>query len=315
MAMDDIKIAGLKDLFGAKIDFCSSLAGFTSMGVGGPAEALLIPSCAGDIIKAVRWCNANGTEWNVLGGGTNLVVKDSGINDLVIMVTKALGGHETESVNEKYVRLRIGAGSSLPSICSFAADEGLSGLEFAAGIPGSFGGAVRMNAGTRCGCISDVLETISLITPDGEEKTFGKEDIASSYRRTQIRGVKQPGVKNGSVITGASILLTKGSRQDIKDTIKKSMELRKTKQPLGFRNAGCIFRNPENAPPAGKLIEMAGLKGICSGGAKISEIHANFIVNTGDAKAEDILRLMDLVRKEVRDKFSVDLEPEVLIAG
>lgn len=315
MAMDDIKIAGLKELFGGKIDFCSSLKGFTSMGVGGPAEALIIPSCAGDIVKAVRWCNANDTEWNVVGGGTNLVVKDSGINGLVIMVTKALGGHETESVNEKCVRLKIGAGSSLSVICSFAADEGLSGLEFAAGIPGSFGGAVRMNAGTSSGSISDVLETISLVTPDGEEKTFGKEDIAASYRKTTIRGVRQPGLKNGSVITEASIILTKGSSQEIKDTIKKSMELRKAKQPLGVRNAGCIFRNPENAPPAGKLIEMAGLKGMCSGDAKISEIHANFIVNTGDAKAEDILRLMDLVRKEVREKFSVDLEPEVLIAG
>lgn len=314
MHIDDQKKNELKELFADNISFDDSLSGFTSMGVGGPAEALLIPSETDEIIKAVRWCSSNRIKWCILGGGTNIVIKDKGINGLVIAITKKLGGFTHENI-EGASRIRIMAGTPLSKVCAWAAERGLKGLEFAAGIPGTFGGAVKMNAGTSSGWISDVLESITVITADGEKRCLSGSEIESSYRKLRLQNVTGPGDICGSIIVEASIILKNGSADEIKAKIKKSMEERKAKQPLGYKNAGCIFRNPENNLPAGKLIEMAGLKGVESGGAKVSELHANFIVNTGEASAADIIALIDMVKTTVNEKFSVTLEPEVIVAG
>ena len=314
MHIDDQKKNELKGLFAEKISFGESLSGFTSMGVGGPAEALLIPSETDEITKAVVWCSSNNVKWCVLGGGTNIVVKDEGIKGLVIAITKKLSGFIHENI-EGSSRVRIKAGTALSHLCNWAADNGLEGLEFAAGIPGTFGGAVKMNAGTSAGWISDILESITVISSNGENKYLSRSEIESSYRKLRLKNVADPGDICGSIIIEASIILKNGSADAIKAKIKKSIENRKANQPLGYKNAGCIFRNPENNLPAGKLIEMAGLKGTESGGAKVSDIHANFIINTGDASARDVLALIDIVKTTVSEKFSVTLEPEVIVAG
>lgn len=312
--MDEAKKNELRQLFPERISFGVPLSGFTSMGVGGPADALLMPSCPHDIEKAIRWCSSNNIFWSILGGGTNLVVMDDGVRGLVIAVTRSFGGFESESLDD-VTRVRIKAGTSLSAVCNWAADNGLKGLEFAAGIPGSFGGAVKMNAGTSKGWISDILESVTVVTPSGDIEIIEKDDIEASYRTLKLRNVPGPGDVCGSIIVEATVLLKKGLSSELQAEIKKSMELRKKSQPLGYKNSGCIFRNPENSLPAGKLIEMAGLKGAVSGGAMVSDVHANFIVNTGNASANDILNLMDIVRTTVRDKFSVTLESEVIVAG
>lgn len=315
MLISDMKKNELRDLFSEKISFGEPLAGFTSMGVGGPAEALFIPSSTLDIQNIMEWCSANEITWHILGGGTNMVIMDDGMRGIVIAITRTFSGFSHAMADASSVRLRINAGTTLSSICNWAADHGMQGLEFAAGIPGTFGGAVKMNAGTSEGRISDILETVTVITPDGKICTVDKKGIEAQYRKMSFKGLIKPGDSCGSIITGASIILKKGLAEEIKTKIRKSVELRKTRQPLGQKNAGCIFRNPENAPPAGKLIEMAGLKGTRSGGAKISEVHANFIVNTGDAKASDILGLIETIKTGVLEKFDIRLEPEVIIAG
>lgn len=315
MLIDEANIRELKNLFREKVRFNEPLAGFTTMGVGGPAEAILFPSCTDDIKDAVNWCSSKGIDWNIIGGGTNMVIRDTGLKGLVIAITNSLGGYSMEIVDDSHTRIRIKAGTKLSSICNLAADNGLTGLEFAAGIPGTFGGAVKMNAGTKSGWISDILESLTIIKPDGNVETLTRDEIEASYRKISLDGIKSPGELCGSIICEASIVLKNGDPETIKATIKECTGIRKASQPLGYKNAGCIFRNPINADPAGKLIEMAGLKGTSMGGAMVSEIHANFIVNTGKATADDILGLMDLVKNEVKKKFSVTLEPEVLIAG
>lgn len=317
MLISDLKKQELSELFAERIIFGKPLANMTSMGVGGPAEALLIPSSTEEIRQAVQWCRTNSIPWNILGGGTNLVVRDEGIKGLVMALTRSFSGLTHETADIYSVRARIKAGTTLSSVCCWAADNGMQGLEFAAGIPGTFGGAVKMNAGTPEGRISDILETVTVITRDGEVITAdrNKNQIDAGYRKMSFTGIGRPGDECGAIITEATIILKKGIAEEIKAKTKKSIEQRKIKQPLGQKNAGCIFRNPDNAPPAGKLIEMAGLKGRKTGGAEISPIHANFIVNTGNARAADIIELMNAARTEVLEKFRVRLEPEVIIAG
>jgi len=198
------------------------------------------------------------------------------------------------------------AGAPLPRLHVFATEQGLSGLEFAAGIPGTVGGAVTMNAGTAAGEMGDVIETVTLMSPVGEFLTRGREEMGFGYRSSNI--------PDGHVVIDCRVILRHDSREKIKARVKELHDKRKQGQPQGLANAGSVFKNPHDVS-AGKLIETAKLKGKRIGDAQVSEKHANFIVNLGKATAKDVLALMELVKQAVLDAHGVRLEPEIKIVG
>ena len=198
------------------------------------------------------------------------------------------------------------AGTSLATLLSFAVEHGLTGLEFAAGIPGTVGGAVCMNAGTSLGEMGDIIESVTLISPDGELITRSAEEMDFGYRTASV--------PEGHLVLEVRVVLRRDDKEKIKARIKELFNTRKQRQPWGFPNAGSVFKNPMEES-AGLLIERAGLKGRAIGGAQVSEKHANVIVNTGEAKAADVLELMELVKEKVLEGSGVRLEPEIKIIG
>ena len=232
----------------------------------------------------------------ILGGGTNVLFSDSGYNGAVVRLT---GDFEKISVNGE--KIACGAGASLSAVLKKAAENNFSGLECCAGIPGTAGGAVFGNAGSKNGSIGEFVESVEIYNENGQKELINKEKIDFQYRKSGLENF---------VITKINFCLKKEAGNDILKEILESTVRRSKTQPLNLPNAGCIFKNPQGFS-AGKLIEDAGLKGKSSGGAKISEVHGNFIVNTGSAKCGDVLCLIRSVQAEVKEKFGVDLQLEI----
>jgi UDP-N-acetylmuramate dehydrogenase len=250
-----------------------------------------------------------GVSYVVIGGGTNLLVRDGGFRGVVICLQR-LGTirieREYRSVGGTFSVVYVEAGALLPKLLGFAMEQGLTGLEFAAGIPGTVGGAICMNAGTAAGEIGDVVDSVTLISPDGTLVTRGREEIGFGYRTSNIPA--------GHVVLDAKIILRHGDRERIKARVMEIQDTRKQRQPWGFPSAGSVFKNPQEEA-AGKLIEAAKLKGKKVGDAQVSDKHANFIVNLGKAKAKDVVALMEIVKQTVLDVHGVRLEPEIKIIG
>jgi UDP-N-acetylmuramate dehydrogenase len=204
------------------------------------------------------------------------------------------------------VLLHAEAGAALGQLLSISVERGLTGLEFVTGIPGTVGGAICMNAGTAQGEIGDVIDTVTLLAPSGEPVLRHRDEMGFGYRTANV--------PPGHIVLDAKVILRHGDAGKIKAQVKKLMEQRKTRQPWGLPNAGSMFKNPMDEA-AGKLIEEAGLKGRAAGGAKVSDKHANFIVNTGNAKAADVLALMDAIQEKVLEMHRIRLEPEIKIIG
>ncbi|NPU83286.1 MAG: UDP-N-acetylmuramate dehydrogenase [Syntrophaceae bacterium] len=285
--------------------FDEPLAPYTSMGVGGKAEALAFPSGEDALGRTVSLCRERGVAWFPAGNWTNLIVADEGWRGVVValknlrqvnLVRNAGGG----------ARIEAGAGAPLAETVALAAREALTGLEFGAGIPGSVGGAVRMNAGAFGREMKDVVESVRLLDESGRFREAAGADLPFAYRNLDL--------PPGSVITGARFRLEEGNGAAVRRKIAEIMALRRQKHPLEHRSAGSVFKNPRGIP-AGRLIEEAGLKGTRIGDAQVSEKHGNFIVNLGKARAGDVLALIDLVRERVREKTGVILETEVRIVG
>jgi UDP-N-acetylmuramate dehydrogenase len=213
---------------------------------------------------------------------------------------------EYRSIGGSFVVICAEAGASLVKLLSFSVEQGLTGLEFAAGIPGSVGGAVCMNAGTSLGEIGDIVESVTLISPDGVLSTRSAEEMEFGYRTASI--------PEGHLVLEVRVVLRHDDKEKIKARIKVLLNTRKQRQPWGLPNAGSVFKNPQEES-AGMLIESAGLKGRKIGGAQVSEKHANVIVNTGKAKAADVLELMEIVKEKVLEVSGVRLEPEIKIIG
>jgi UDP-N-acetylmuramate dehydrogenase len=213
---------------------------------------------------------------------------------------------EYRSIGGSFAVVLAEAGASLAALLSFAVDEGLTGLEFAAGIPGTVGGAVRMNAGTSAGETGDVVESVTLLAPGGELVTKGRDAMGFGYRTSSVQ--------EGHVVVEVRFVLRRDEKARIKARVKQLSEARKQRQPLGLPNAGSMFKNPQEES-AGKLIEEAKLKGRRVGDAQVSERHANFIVNLGKATARDVLQLMEIVKQAVVEVRGVRLEPEITIIG
>lgn len=295
--------------FKGKIKRNEPLSRHTSYAIGGPADILAWPADRDDLRILLLAIKARNLRYFILGGGTNLLVRDGGFRGVMI----ALQGiklikieREYRSIGGSFAVLYAEAGALLATLVSFAAARGLTGLEFAAGIPGTVGGAICMNAGTSLGEMGDIVESVVLISPDGELITRSAEDMAFGYRTATV--------PEGHVVLEVRVVLRRDDKVKIKARMKELLAARKQRQPWGFPNAGSVFKNPQEQS-AGMLIEGAGLKGKMVGGAQVSEKHANVIVNTGKAKAADVLELIESVTEKVLEVSGVRLEPEIKIIG
>jgi UDP-N-acetylmuramate dehydrogenase len=275
------------------------LASLTSLQVGGPADVLVIPSDVEDVVHVVRGARLGKIPLTVLGG-TNVVIRDKGIRGIV-MSLKALTNIYEEANQLVYTQ----AGVRLPRLMQFALGRELSGMEWAAGIPGTVGGGVVMNAGTRLGEMQNVLKAVDLVTIYGKRKRVEACTLSFMYRKT---------ILPKGIVVGAWLQLTTAMKGTIQSVTKDYLQYRKTTQPLTLPNAGSVFKNP-TGDSAGRLIEAAGLKGFQIGDAQVSTKHANFIVNRGAATAEQVLSLVQKVRKQVARKFGVRLQLEWKVIG
>ena len=274
------------------------LSGKTSFKIGGVAELVLLPSSVAQLQACVKLCAAHEIKPFTLGNGSNLLVKDSGLDGVVIL-TEQLQGLELAGTNT----ITCEAGVNLSVLCNFALQHGLAGLEFAYGIPGSLGGAVVMNAGAYGGEMKDVLHAVQYIDPAGELRELPAEQLELRYRGSVF-------MQNGGIVCAATVKLQPGDPAEIKSQMDEVMRRRREKQPLEFPSAGSVFKRPEGHY-AGALIEQCGLKGRSVGGAQVSEKHAGFIINTGGAKAADVRALIALVQAVVEQETGVLLEPEI----
>jgi UDP-N-acetylmuramate dehydrogenase len=293
--------ASLADLLGPRVGFGVSLARHTSLGVGGPADALATPESVAEVEALVALCAAHDLPLHVLGGGFNTLLLDGGLPG-VVMRTQKLRGLEVD----RHHVLRAEAGVSHSQVTRLCLDRGLGGLEFAAGIPGTVGGWVAMNAGVPdCEVGARVLD-VEVATPRGHQ-TLGRAELRFVYRDVQ-------GLPPGSVVFAARFQLAPRPREAVRIEVDRHLAHRRATQPIDQPSCGSVFKNPPGEH-AGRLIELAGLKGLAHGGAQISSVHANFIVNTGGARAADVLALIERARDTVRARCGIDLEPEVKILG
>ena len=276
-----------------------SLANLTSLQVGGPADVLVMPSDLADLLRVIQGAKAHGVSYLVLGG-TNVVVRDKGIRGIVIQLK-----HLTKIREEDGQVIYAQAGIRLPRLMQFAVSRRLAGMEWAAGIPGTVGGAVVMNAGTRLGEMKDVLSAVDMVNARGKRVRLEAADLVFEYRKTTLPK---------GIVVGAWLQLQSSSRQAIESVAKEYLQYRKSTQPLTQPNAGSVFVNPPG-DSAGRLVEAAGLKGFRIGDAEVSKKHGNFIVNRGVATAEQVLSVIRKVRQVVFKKFGVRLQLELKVLG
>lgn len=271
----------------------------TTFHIGGNASCFAIMQNEDELSKALKFCYENKIKVFTIGKGSNLLVDDNGVDAVVI---KLAGEFEQISLNCNN-ELIIGAGVNLNSACKFAQENGLSGLEFAFGIPGTVGGALYMNAGAYGGEMKDIVVEAKHIYKNGQTGSFNLHQLNLGYRTSVY-------AQCDAVITHVKVKLTKKDKYSISDHMNELLEKRKAKQPLEFPSAGSVFKRPDGYF-AGALIEQCGLKGESVGGAMVSEKHAGFIVNTGNATCSDVKRLIEICRKRVKEKFGVNLETEI----
>lgn len=287
------------------------LGRYTSFRVGGPADLLALPKERSTLLALLQAARNSDLPVTILGGGTNTLISDKGIRGLVIVLTAlksfpwVLENNEFQAGDQKI--LRADAGERLSTVCKFALAQGLSGLEFAAGIPGTLGGAIYMNAGTARQEISHVISSVDLIdTRTLTVQTLERKDLAFSYRKLDA---------TDKIVVSACLALTPSDPAMIQKTFEANLLLKKKNQPVSLASAGCFFKNPSAQNPAGRLIEQAGLKGKRINDAQVSDRHANYIVNIHQARCEDILALKTLVQQTVFEKFGIMLETEVQVIG
>jgi UDP-N-acetylenolpyruvoylglucosamine reductase len=283
-----------------------SLARLTTVRAGGPADLFARPAAEGQLVELLRWAAGAGIQVGVVGSGSNLLVSDEGFRGLVLKLDGELAAVERDGT-----RVICGGGARLPSATAKVARWGLTGLEFGINIPGTVGGAVRMNANAYGGELGRVLEWVDICTAEGADRRR-PEDLGFSYRRSNLGA--------GEVVSRASFQLAAGNPEEIKGTLAGMRGQRREAQPSGIKTFGSTFKNPAGDPraegrTAGQLLEAAGCRGLVVGGARFSEKHANFVENAGDATTADVLALMAEGRRRVQERFGVVLEPEVQILG
>ena len=278
------------------------MSSHTSFRVGGNADVFITPRSTDQAALVLSAVRRTGLPYFILGNGSNLLVSDRGYRGIVIRLYKNISGVKVDGDT-----VTAEAGASLSAIAAAARNASLTGFEFAAGIPGTLGGAVVMNAGAYGGEMKDVVEEAEVLTPDGRLISISERDLGFGYRKSIIRS-------SGYVVLSARLRLKKGDREEIAARMKDLQQRRVTKQPLEFPSAGSTFKRPEGYF-AGKLIEDAGLRGFSVGGARVSDKHCGFVINTGNASASDVYSLICQVKDRVKRHSGVSLEPEVLFLG
>lgn len=292
-----------------KLVFGEVLKSHTSFRIGGPAQIYAEPESEQEVIALIRAAKATGLPYFLMGNGSNLVVSDKGIYGLVIHLGDKFSDIrlEEDPQNKEIVYMHVCAGALLIKASSVATRNSLSGLEFASGIPGSVGGAVFMNAGAYDHDMSEIVESASCVSEDGEVFQVLRGDFEYGYRTSRF-------MKNGGIVLSAVLKLTRGNQEEIESQIRTYTEKRTKSQPLNLPSAGSMFKRPVGYY-AGTLIQDAGLKGFTVGGAQVSEKHAGFVVNIGNATADDIDQLTKKVRAVILEKNGVTLEREVRFVG
>lgn len=277
------------------------MARHTTFRIGGPADLFVTCDTLADLSATLTACGESGLEWTVVGKGSNLLVADEGFRGAVVVLGREFKAHSVEGAE-----IKAGAACILAYVVRDAFSRGLGGMEFAVGIPGTVGGALAMNAGTRGAWMQSVVESVTVYAPgSGLDRLRGSE-IRWAYRSS--------GLAERGVIVETVLQLEQADQIRIRTEMERSLDRRKASQPLGVPSAGSVFRNPEG-DSAGRLIEAAGLKGTRLGGARISELHANFIVNEGGATAADVVGLIRKVQMTVRDRYGIELTPEIRLLG
>lgn len=274
----------------------------TTFEIGGPADWMALPSTTAETACVLRAASLCSVPLTVIGNGSNLLVRDKGIRGVVLKI-----GERMSSIRCEEEWVIAGAGALLSEVSSFAAQTGLTGMEFAVGIPGSIGGAVFMNAGAYDGEISSVVDQVTAVGPDGTVQTYSASDIHFGYRHSIFQ-------ENKCVICEIRLKLRSGDKENIAALMTELTQRRETRQPLEWPSAGSTFRRPPGFF-AGTLVEQAGCKGLRCGNAQVSEKHAGFIINAGQASAADVQELIHMVQERVRQHSGVDLWPEIIVLG
>lgn len=274
----------------------------TTFRIGGPAQYFVTPQTTEELGQVVLLCNAEKMPYFMLGHGSNILVSDKGMNSVVIQLY-----HNYADFSIKENKVYAQAGVMLSKLGQATKEAGLTGFEFAAGIPGTLGGAIMMNAGAYGGEMKDIVESVQLMDKNGTLHEKSCEEMQFSYRHSIVE-------KEDYIVLGATLQLRYGDINVISERMEELATARKTKQPLEFPSAGSTFKRPEGYF-AGKLIMDAGLRGYRVGGAQISEKHCGFVINTGGATAQDVMQLVEDVKYKVYEKFQVELEPEVKMIG
>ena len=274
----------------------------TTFRLGGPADYFLSPSDSAQIKEIIDICREKEISWFILGNGSNLLVSDEGYHGVVIQIYKNMN-----QVTVDGTRIYAQAGALLSTVSKKAMEEGLTGMEFASGIPGTLGGAAVMNAGAYGGEMKDILVSVTVMTDEGEQKVLKAEELNLGYRTSIIK-------ERGYIVLDVVLQLQVGDRDTIRNRMEELKVQRVNKQPLEYPSAGSTFKRPEGYF-AGKLIEDAGLRGYRVGGAQVSEKHCGFVINTGDATTSDVVQLIHDVQNIIWNKFKVKLEPEIKFLG
>ena len=297
--MSDSRVAEPPE--GVQSDF--SLARLTTVRTGGPADYFARPEREADLVELLRWAGGADIEVGVIGSGSNLLVSDAGFRGLAIKLSGVLAEFERDGD-----RLQAGGGARLPSVAAKCAGWGLTGLEFGINIPGTVGGAVKMNANAYGGQLAQVLEWVDVCTAEGTQRRQPGE-LGFAYRRSNLGAAE--------VVSSASFALRRGDPEEIKRTMGAMRDKRREAQPSGIKTFGSTFKNPDDPEgrTAGQLLEAAGCQGLEHGGARFAPKHANFVENTGEARTTDVLELMAEGRRRVHGKFGIVLEPEVQVLG
>ena len=270
--------------------------------IGGPVDIMILPGNIEEIQSSIKLCNEEKYKYYIVGNGTNLLVRDKGIRGVVIKIDENLSDMKLENNT-----ITAQAGALLSKVSKLALKNSLAGLEFASGIPGSLGGAVAMNAGAYGPEMKDVITKVKCIDKEGNLLEYTNEEMHFGYRHSRVH-------EEDLLVVESEMKLENGNYDDIKAYMDELTEKRTSKQPLHLPSAGSTFKRPEG-DYASRLIDVSGLRGVRYGDAQVSEKHCGFVVNLGNATCEEVLTLIDIIQKTVRDKYNIELEPEVKIIG